>query len=186
MFAYSSSETIIPSLTFTKAELAYTLFVLLKDIPFTNNSDKIELVEVRHFINQIKNKVLLSTHDGSLRNAIADSVGMEVSDVNEEPNKEKEETKASLPSIKELKEKFPTLSEEEIRDILERERIEQKKKREAEKPKQEPNPPKTSFIVKEEDMISSTESNEKSPTIARNSDVDKETSFKFANLLGAS
>ena len=73
MFNYSSSETVIPTLSFTKAELIYAVSVLLEEIPDTDNSTRIEMVEVRHYLNQIKDKVSMALTDGAIGRAMAHS-----------------------------------------------------------------------------------------------------------------
>ena len=185
MTTYSSSETVIPSLSFTKAELAYLLFVLMKDIPFTNTSNKIELVEVRHYLNQIGEKVLLSTHDGSLKEAIREAIA--------EPKQEAEEKKMAVeqpptPNIQDLKAQFPTLSEEEIKEILASAK-EERKKKEAEQAQKNALPPRPSFLVKQQDGNSTpstpSQSHETASLSPSKADRDKETSKKFATLLGA-
>ena len=185
MFEYSTSDTVIPTLSFTKAELAYAIFVLMKDLSVTDTTTKIEMVEVRHYLNQIGDKVLMSTHDGSLKNSISESIGLETK--KEDGNLKEEKNK--MPSIEELKKQFPTLSEEEIKEVLNTVRIEQQiAAKEGEK--KDDIPEKSSFFAKpkiphEGSEMVSHETNENGPTAAMTVDRDKETSEKFARLLGA-
>ncbi|MBO6031948.1 MAG: hypothetical protein J6Q22_10945 [Prevotella sp.] len=111
MFTYNYSDDIIPTLTFTKAELVYIVSVILSDLKPTDDHTKIEMVELRHYVNKIRDKVVLAAHQGTLKEQTFGT---------EEPKEEKkkEEEKKKLPSIKELKEKFPTLAESEIEEII--------------------------------------------------------------------
>ena len=181
MFAYSSDTSVIPSLSFSKAELAYALFVLMKDIPLSNTSTGIELVEVRHYLNQIGDKVLLSTHDGTLKQAVAESIGIGAGVKDEESDNKK--SKPYVPTMEELKRQFPNLSESEISDILESAKQEQRKKDEEEREKNTP-PPVPSFRVKPKpDGTGSPvpEATQK-PSVSED-DIDE--SERFARLLGS-
>lgn len=92
---------------FTKAELIYIVTVVLADLKPTDDHTKIEMVELRHYINQIRDKVVMAAHSGELKNPSTDS-----------PQKKKEDKPSKLPSVKELKEKFPNLTEVEIAEII--------------------------------------------------------------------
>ena len=67
MFSFVPVDSVIPSLIFTKAELVYALTQLLDNIPNTDNSTRIEMVELRHYLNLIKDRVLLALADGTIR-----------------------------------------------------------------------------------------------------------------------
>ena len=181
MFTYSTNETVIPSLSFTKAELAYALFVLMKDIPLCNISTGIELVEVRHYLNQIGDKVLLSTHDGTLKQAVADSIGTKESIKIEEPKNNT--SSPAIPSMDDLKRQFPNLTESEISDILESAKQEQRKKDEDERKKPTP-PPLPSFKVKpkQEGIGFPVPEATQKPSVSED-DIDE--AERFARLLGS-
>lgn len=172
----NQTDILIPSLTFTKAELAYVLFILLKDIPLTNTSSKIELVEARHYLNQIGEKVLLSTHDGTLRQAIVDAPGTLPRTEKPQPLKSQDE-----PSLEELKAQFPSLSESEIQEILASAKSDRIRKEE-EKPV--PEEPPLPYLI-DSHSAEPSQSNEKRSVRMGDEEQDKETSKRFASLLGA-
>lgn len=190
MFAYSSDTEILPSLTFTKAELVYAAFVLLDDIPITNNSTEIELVEMRHYLNLIRDKVTLSTYDGSLRKAVEDFCK-----THEEKAQDKEEEPVdipSAPSMEELKKQFPNLTEAEIAEVLAAE-LSDRRRRKAEEDakKKDEEPTKPSFIAKPivapwGNQKDTPETSEKPSTSPYMSKRDRENAEKFVELLGAS
>ena len=175
MFAYSSSETIIPSLVFTKAELVYALTQLLNDIPNTDNSTRIEMVELRHYLNLIKDRVLLALADGTIRRGTTLSGEKQVEDT------PKVEKRPEGPSMADLKRQFPNLSEEEIREVLDRARAEQRKKAEEERKNAPPPPP--SFIAKPEEVEEGKPTEQ--PVLTPQAKKDRENSKKFAQMLGA-
>ena len=175
MFSYSSDTSVIPSLTFSKAELLYAALFLLKDISNSDTSTQIEMVEMRHYLNQIKDKVLLAAYNGSLND-----IGIETPP---EPKTPPEAKKTAIPPMSELKAKFPTLSEEEIREIFEKaqkEREKEEAKKMAEK-KPEPPPPQ-SFVITDSSRVGFSANNSQ-PTKPTNQ-KEKENSQKFASLLG--
>lgn len=182
MFTYSSSDTVIPTLTFSKAELVYLLKFLINNIPNSNTSTQIEMVEVRHYLNQIKERVLKAAYDGELKDIVSASPQTQTQTLNnaQSPSPpQKREQVPSLPSLKELKEKFPTLTEDEIKGILketQHEREMQKAKEEAEAKSQIPKPP--SFIAREDD------SGSPSNPISDYNKEQRENSQKFASMLG--
>lgn len=173
MFAYCPPENIIPSLTFTKAELVYSLAFLLRGIQDTDNSTRIEMVELRHYLNQIKDKIALSITDGTIVRA------MTLSDELALPDMVVKQEKADPPSIEELKARFPNLSETEIQEVIDRARDERMRKEEMENKILPPKPP--SFIAKKVPVIS----NEKmKPIMTAKEKHDLENSIKFSKLLG--
>lgn len=164
MFNFCSTDTIIPSLTFTKAELVYAMTFLMADIPPSDHSTRIEMVELRHYLNQIKDKVALAAVDGTLRGGMAASAaeGVEVS-----PQDEKT---APVPSMSELRTQFPTLTDEEFNEVVtkaQKERMQEEKRKRAMLPD---NPP-PSFIAKEN-------------TTTLEVSKSKKNSQRFAQLLG--
>ena len=175
MFAYSSSETVIPSLVFTKAELVYALTQLLDNIPNTDNSTRIEMVELRHYLNLIKDNVLLALADGTIRRGTTLSGEKHVEDT------PKVEKRPEGPSIADLKRQFPNLSEEEIREVLDKAREEQRRKAEEER-KNAPAPP-PSFIAKPEEVEEGKPIDK--PVLTPQAKKDRENSKKFAQMLGA-
>ena len=129
-----------PSVSFTKAELAYAIFILMDDIPITNNSTKMELLELRHYLNQIKEYVALSTHDGTLIKAAKTALqGFGEQIPYNEPT---EPEKPLLPSLTALKSQFPTLTEDEIQEIISKNREEQEKEVKEKESKMPPPLPK--------------------------------------------
>ena len=141
MFNFCSSDTVIPSLTFTKAELVYAMTILMADIPPTDHSTRIEMVELRHYLNQIKDKVALAAVDGTLRGGMAasEAKGVEVS-----PQDEKN---APMPSMSELRAQFPTLTDVEFNEVVSKARKERMKE-EDRKRASLPAPPHPSFVAK--------------------------------------
>jgi len=175
MFNYITSETVIPTLAFTKAELVYLLKVILKEIPDTDNYNKIEMVEVRHYMNQIKDRVSLALADGTIRRGTMLSGEKQVEDT------PKVEKRPEGPSMADLKRQFPTLTEEEIREVLDRARAEQRKKAEEERKNAPPPPP--SFIAKPEEVEEGKPIEQ--PVLTPQAKKDRENSKKFAQMLGA-
>lgn len=177
MFAYCPSETIIPSLTFTKAELIYAITVLMPEISPTDNSTRIEMVELRHYLNLIKDKVDLALADGTIGRLLANT--SEKSDKDTVPKPQE----PTMPSMAELRRQFPSLSEDEIKEVIENAKSERKKLEEEERMSKPPSPP--SFIAKdhivtEDEMLSSTV-----PTLTDKQEQDRENSRKFASMLGS-
>jgi len=176
MFAHCPVDTVIPTLTFTKAELIYLISVLLKDVRDTDNSTRIELVEVRHYMNQIKDRVALALADGTIGRVLAHSEPKTIDDASKKPQE------PVAPSMAELRQKFPSLSEEEIKEILDKAKEERQRERENEQEKMPPAPP--SFIAKTIEKDSSPPPNE---TASLDSEEKKrrENSRKFVKMLGS-
>ena len=107
MFNVFPTDSVTPTLMFTKAELVYIVTVVLADLKPTDDHTKIEMVELRHYINQIRDKVVMAAHSGELKNPSTVA-----------PQKKEEDKPSKLPSVKELKEKFPNLTEVEIAEII--------------------------------------------------------------------
>ena len=174
MFAHCPTDAVIPSLTFTKAELVYVLSTLLTEVADTDNSTRIELVEVRHYLNQIQYRVAMALSDGT--------IGRAMSHFSEKPgDTKKQEKQPEVPSMADLKRRFPTLSEDEIREVLDKAREEQNRKAEEERRNNPPPPP--SFIAKPIQR----EPKENVPThvLTPQEKKNMENSKKFAQLLGA-
>lgn len=172
MFNYSSSSTIIPSLVFTKAELVYAVSILLANIPPTDNETRIEMVELRHYLTLIKDRVAKAAQDGTLKRAMAAS-SQDIG--NDTPQTTKA---AQMPSIDELRLKFPTLSDEEILEVLGNERKEAIGEK-REKPNSPPPPP--SFIAR---PIADERPTTPQIPMTKKQIADKENSRKFSLLLG--
>ena len=176
MFNYSSSDAVIPSLVFTKAELVYAISVLTANISPDDNSTGIEMVEIRHYLNLIKDRVALAASDGTLRKVV-------VATADETGNDTKSGGGIALaPSMDELRLMFPHLSNDEIREVLsnvadEREEAEEKKINVSTYRL----PPSPSFIARQGEM-------EKPETMTapmtKKQMTDKENSRKFCNMLG--
>lgn len=175
MFTYASSDTIIPSLTFTKAELVYAITVLMPDIPLNDNQTKLELVELRYFLNKIKDRVAIAASDGSLERAMVLS--------NEEMHKDiLPKTKAApMPSMSELQAKFPTLTAEEIQETIEKANEDSRKEEEL-REIPSPLPPKPSFISKPKEE--NEESTPPKKPMTKEEERKRENSRKFAKMLG--
>ena len=80
-----------------------------------------------------------------------------------------------------LKRQFPNLSEEEIREVLDKAREEQRRKAEEERKNAPPHPP--SFIAKPEEVEE--EKPIEQPILTPQAKKDRENSKKFAQMLGA-
>ena len=163
MYALSSQSEIIPSLIFTKAELVYALVFLMGDVSNRDNSTKIEMVELRHYLNQIKGQVSQAIRAGALDRALPVS--------SKQP-----EIASGVPSLTELRKKFPNLTDDEILEILLKVKKEQDKHRQEESSTEIPIP---AFIVKEKPMDTRLSAEEKGKPVN-----SKENSKKFARLLG--
>ena len=175
MFAHCPTDAVIPSLTFTKAELVYVLSVLLPGVADTDNSTMIELVEVRHYLNQIQDRVAIALADGTIGRAMAHCTEKPIEDT-PKPGKPPE-----VPSLADLKRQFPTLSEDEIREVLDKAREEQKRKAEEERKKAPPAPP--SFIAKP--IQREPKENVPNHVLTPQEKKNRETSRKFAQMLGS-
>ena len=174
MFNSCPTNFQIPSLTFTKAELVYALSVLMGDISPTDNETVIEMVELRFYLNKIKERIALAASNGTLRRAMPHSSKKEGECIPSEP----EAAEApSLPSMSELREQFPSLTDEEITEILANAR-EEREKEEAERKKNEPPPAPEppSFVVKK----ALPKENPKTPEEEKR----RENAKRFAELLG--
>lgn len=160
MAIYSSDPTVIPSLLFTKAELVYIVTQLTAELPANDNSTQLEMVELRHYCNLIKEQIGSLAKKGLL----------------EAPQPEKTDSPAAprsrLPSMEELRSSFPSLTEAEIREIIERNKAEQKEQTKKNEP-----PPPPQFIRKPPP--------EQNPPLSPKAQKDKENSEQFASLLGA-
>lgn len=170
MYTLSSQTEILPSLTFTKAELVYALVFLMSDMSNRDNSTRIEMVELRHYLNQVKGQILQAIRDGALDKGL--------------PNVPKKTEKvSSIPSMTELRGKFPNLSDDEILEILLSVKKEQEEKRLAEAEKEVPVP---EFIVRDPPAEMKGYSNEKVSSGEKMSkkEKDRENARKFASLLG--
>lgn len=175
MFAHCPTDAVIPSLTFTKAELVYVLSTLLTEVADTDNSTRIELVEVRHYLNQIQDRVSMALADGTIGRAMTHSSDKPIGDT------KKHEKQPEVPSIEDLKRRFPTLSGDEIREVLDKAREEQKRKEEEERKNAPPPPP--SFIAKP--IQREPEENVPTHVLTPQEKKNMENSKKFAQLLGA-
>lgn len=175
MFAHCPTDAVIPSLTFTKAELVYVLSTLLTEVADTDNSTRIELVEIRHYLNQIQDRVALALADGTIGRAMVHCTEKPIEDT------PKPEKPPRGPSLADLKRQFPTLSEDEIREVLDKVREEQKRKTEEERKNAPPAPP--SFIAKP--MKVEQKEPIMQPILTPQEKKDRENSKKFAQMLGA-
>lgn len=176
MFSYSSMPEVLPSLTFTKAELVYALTRLLKDVDNNDNSTKIELVELRHYLNLIKDDI----SSAAIRREL--SLGKQSPTPTAPPTVVKEEPKKPIPSMAELKKQFPSLAEDEIKSIIANVRREAEKERRQQE-EHLPPPPPPNFIAASEDDL--TPLNDKAIATPHD-DKDRENAQKFASLLGTS
>lgn len=156
MPVYSSDEAVIPTLKFTKAELVYIVQKLTADLSTRDNTTTLEMVELRHYCNLIKKDIDESAKKGEL-DIISKPKG---SPFTKDPN--------SKPiTFEQLQKEFPSLTAEEIRDILDTARQEQKKEKTSRKVQE---PPK--FYTKQE-QTQTKEEKEKA-----------ENARKFESLLG--
>ena len=169
MFSYSNNIEVLPTLTFTRAELVYALTHLLSNINDNDNSTRLEMVELRHYLNLVRNEVEAAARKREL------SLG---SIPCQRPDNGKDGMKGRQPDMAELKKKFPSLTEEEIRAVIAKARQEAEKE-EADKRKDAP-PPPPSFIAKSEVMLDS----RPKAILTPKEEKDRENSREFANLLG--
>ena len=191
------SEEVIPSLMFSKAELSYLLFVMMRDISINNNTERVDLVEVRHYFNQIKDKVLLSTFNGELKEAVQKAVGGEGIHKENYSNgdhgtgeaKRQNNSATGTGTIEELRKRFPTLSDTEINEILTTAKNEQmaklkeeiRQKEEKERAEEVP-----SFLRKKKRIVTEEEAGSFEFGDGREKGKKKGTdSQKFANMLGS-
>lgn len=174
MFNFSTSDDIIPTLTFTKAELVYAVAILLADLSPTDNSTRVEMVEIRHYMNQIKDRVAQAIADGTIGAVLSRQNEKAVIDT---PSKTQE---ATPPSMAELRQRFPSLSEEEIKEILSKAKAERQKEAD-EKKKDAPPPP--SFIAKPDESEKWKPSEGK--PLTPEDEKRRENSRKFAQMLGS-
>lgn len=178
MFSYSSHETVLPSLVFTKAELVYAMSILMADIPPNDNETRIEMVELRHYLTLIKDRVSLASSDGTLKRA------MTASPQNIGDNTPPILKAAPMPSMDELRRQFPSLTDEEIEEAITKAAKERKEEEEKRRATETSNaiPPPPSFIAK---PIAEVKPSIPQPPLTKKQIADKENSRKFATLLGA-
>ena len=131
MGIYSSAPEVLPSLVFTKAELVYVLTRLTAEIDPNDNDTRLELVEMRHYCTLVKDRIAAAARNGELSFG---ACGMP----------KKEEAKSVAARIVEFKKQFPTLTEAEIREIVEN------AKRESAETAPQPPPEPPAFVVKRE------------------------------------
>ena len=176
MFSFSPSNYQIPTLTFTKAELVYVLSVLTAEIPPTDNTTKLEMVEIRYYLNKIKGTVAQAVADGTLGQA------MRLPDKGEGEDTTPKPKAAPMPSMAELRGQFPNLTEDEITEVFKK--VKEERMRESAKAAQETSPPPApSFIAKQqqEDEIFAP-----SPKpLTEQEEQDRKNSKKFAAMLGS-
>lgn len=165
MAIYSSAPEVLPSLVFTKAELAYILTRLTGDIDANDNETGLEMVELRHYCNLIGEEIAAAAKKGEL------GIG------GERPKQEAEKPKPAAVDMGALRRKFPTLSDEEIAEIVTKARAEKEK----ESPMPLPKPP--SFIAERKVDAPRPLNGEEAP-LRRMSRADRENAQKFSQLLG--
>ena len=173
MFNYSSSDSVIPSLVFTKAELVYAVAFLLSELSPADNETRIEMVELRHYLTQIRDKVMQASFDGTLKGVLAASGAETGKDAPPTPKT------APAPSLDELRLKFPSLTDEEIQDVLSK--VADERKREDDKKKNNM-PPPPSFVARPK-AIEQHDSPQNPMT--KKQMEDRANSRKFATMLGA-
>lgn len=107
MFSFTTSETIIPTLKFTKAELLYVATHMMQEVDIKDQESVIDMVEARYYLNRIRSEVSQAIYKGVLEG------GVEVHKGNK-----KTPQKPHLPSVSELSKQFPYLTEKEILEII--------------------------------------------------------------------
>ena len=170
-------DEIIPSLHFTKAELAYFISVLTPSVSVTDDFTLFDLVEVRHYLNLVKDKIAMSISDGTLKKAMSGIETKKGGTDKQEQQDEEPQKKEAFPSMAELRQKFPSLTEAEIMEVIGKVKAD-KEKKELEtmlSKSTEPEPPKPSFLAKNRESNSFT-TNE--TTIQ-----SRENSRRFASML---
>lgn len=177
MFPLIDNGETPPSLVFTKAELLYFIHFILPSSDAKEYNSKIDMVEVKHYLNQLKDPIALALSDGSLERAVSHS--------SPPPDKStpKHQEAPKTPSIADLKAQFPNLSEEEIKDILHTERPAQEHSRN-QPSNTPPPPPPPSFAPKPIAPIKLPHSEPRAP-INPQQERDRENSVQFASMLGA-
>ena len=176
MFSFCPTNYQIPTLTFTKAELVYALSVLMADISPTDNSTRLEMVEVRYYLNKIKDRVEQAAADGTLERA------MRLSDERKGEDTTPRLKAAPMPSMAELRERFPNLTEDEIKEVFNRVREERQRDEEKQKEREAPTPIST-FIAEPPKEETAPQPTPKPMTIQE--EKNRENSRKFANMLGS-
>ena len=176
MFNIAPDNALIPTLTFTKAELAYVLAFLTGELSPLDNYSRIEMVEIRHYLNQIKDTVARAAADGTLGRAVSLSEGEGHKDIPPPPKA------APMPSMSELRAQFPTLSDDEIREVLSKAQNDRRREDETRRGKETPPPPAPSFIAKP----NAYEILKPPPKpLSKREEKDRENSVKFAEMLGS-
>lgn len=182
MFPFPESDTTVPSLVFTKAELIYALLVLTPDISPEDNATKIEMVELRHYLNLIKDRIAKAISDGTLRQAMATSSPRAIDNDAVRPS-----DATPKPTIDELRRRFPMLTQGEIEEIISNARGDRSGS-EAEVHSggdSQKEAVQSSFVVKSPSQKGSTSATLPSRPLSDKSRRDMENARKFASLLGA-
>ncbi len=174
MFSYSDSTEVLPSLTFTRAELVFALTRLLNGIGDNDNSTRIEMVELRHYLNLVKEDVDRASRSGEL------SLSNNLQDKGNQSNQTDAKSK-KVPSMDELKRQFPSLTEAEIMSVIEKAREDTAKEDEKKRKEKGEVKPPPSFIAKSEVEINPQPVN---AVLSEKEKKDKEDSKKFAGMLG--
>ena len=174
MFSYSDSTEVLPSLTFTRAELVFALTRLVNGIGDNDNSTRIEMVELRHYLNLVKEDVDRASRSGEL------SLSNHLPDKGNTSNTPDAESKKA-PSMDELKRQFPSLTEAEIMSVIEKAREDTAKEEEKKRKENGDVKPPPSFIAKSEVEINPQPVNS---VLSEKDKKDKENSKKFAGMLG--
>ena len=165
MAIYSSAPEVLPSLVFTKAELSYILTRLTSDIDPSDNETGLEMVELRHYCTLIADNIAAAAKKGELSLKAVELP-------------KKDEHRQTAAKIAELRKQFPTLTEAEIADVVER------AKRERGESESEPPPKPPAFVVKREMDENTPKARKPSGGILdEKSERDAENTKKFASML---
>lgn len=180
MFNFVPQNAQIPSVTFTKAELAYILAILTPELSPIDKSSMLEMVELRFYLNRIKDRVDRAISDGTLQSALMKMT--EEKGAKESPTSRVQVS--SIPTMKDLRTQFPTLTEEEIRDVIEKAKAEKQIELEKSNDKENLDRSPSPFIVQPAQKkkpwgVAAP------PSSRDNKDSFKENSQNFAKLLGS-
>lgn len=177
---------LFPSLIFTKAELVHIVTNLLTQIDDNDNETRLEMVEMRHYCNEIKAEIAALAASRALSCKTDETLSIKEEKPVETPSGT---TPKPVPTLAELHRQFPTLSLAEIKDILDKAKEEQERLKAETKDKgQKVSPIKMpNFIAKSEEELypNAKPPKDAPPKVKTAKDLaDEENTRKFVELLG--
>lgn len=176
---------LLPSLIFTKAELVHIVTNLLTQIDDNDNETRLEMVEMRHYCNEIKAEIAALAASRALSCKVDKDLPIKEEKPVETPSTP---SPKPIPTLTELHKQFPTLSLAEIKDILAKAKEEQEHSKTDTKDKgQKAAPIKVpTFIAKsEEELYPDAKPIKASPLKVKTAKdlADEENTRKFVELL---